>query len=65
MRRNKRYMNGQKRGGTPGRPTVTEGTSGRSPKEYHKQAVAYHGGDLAFEAYVKAGRKGYNVRASK
>ncbi len=56
------YMNGQTRGGTPGRPTETSGTSGKSPKDYHKNAVAFHGGDLAYEAWVKAGRKGYGVK---
>jgi hypothetical protein len=58
----KKYTNGQKRGGTPGRPTSTTGAVlGRNPKDYHKQAIAFHGGDTAYENWVNGGRKGYGV----
>lgn len=52
-------MNGQPRGGTPGKATFTGTPAGRAPKDYHKQAVAFHGGEVAYEKWVAGGRKGY------
>lgn len=52
----KKYANGQSRGGNPGTATFT----GRSnPKDYHRQEVAFHGGEMAFEKWRDGGRKGY------
>lgn len=43
-RTKKKYMNGQKRGG--GRTTQLHSAT---PKDYHRQAVNFHGGELAWE----------------
>jgi hypothetical protein len=61
MRNKRKYMNGQPRGGTPGKATNTECPEGRTPKDYHRIAVAFHGGELAHEKWVKGGRRGYRV----
>lgn len=55
----KKYSNGQSRGGTPGSATNTACKDGRNPKNYSKVMVAFHGGDVAYERWVAAGRKGY------
>lgn len=54
-----KYSNGQSRGGTPGHATDTTQKEGRNKKDYHYAAVAFHGGDMALENWVKGGRKGY------
>lgn len=59
MRRKTKYMNGRNRGGTPGSKTDTTCPPGRNPKDYHRVAVSFHGGDMAYERYVEGGRKGY------
>jgi hypothetical protein len=52
-------MNGQSRGGTPGSATNTNCPDGRNKKDYHRVAVAFHGGELSYEKWVENGRKGY------
>jgi hypothetical protein len=59
MRSKTKYMNGQSRGGVKGKAVDSTCPAGRTPKNYHKQEVAFHGGETAYEAWVKAGRKGY------
>jgi len=59
MRTKDRYMNGQSRGGTPGVATDTSKPTGRHKKDYHRQEVAFHGGEMAYDKWVKNGRKGY------
>lgn len=59
MRTKKKYISGQKRGGTPGRATDTGCPAGRNPKDYYRQAVAFHGGDMAYQKWVEGGRRGY------
>lgn len=56
-RRKCTYANGQSRGGSG----VVRSTT-RAPKDYERIAIAFHGGDLAYEKYVKGGRKGYGQR---
>lgn len=56
-RTKKKYSNGQSRGGS-GIPASTT----RTPKDYHRVAVQFHGGELAYEKFVKGGRRGYAVR---
>lgn len=56
-RMRKKYTNGQKRGGTPG-TAVDSGLSGRR-KDYHRQAVMFHGGEMALDRWVENGRRGY------
>lgn len=58
-RTKKKYANGKKRGGTPGIATDTRCPAGRNPRDYGRIMVTYHGGDLAYERWVKEGRKGY------
>ncbi len=56
-RTKKKYTNGQSRGGTS--PSVTDTTYGTatnrngSPKDYHRQAVAFHGGELKLEEFLE------------
>ena len=52
-------MNGQSRGGVPGKAVDSHRDDG-TKKNYHRQEVAFHGGEMAYEAWVKGGRKGYN-----
>lgn len=60
MSRSKKvYPNGKPRGGTPGKATDTSQLARRSPKDYHRQMVAFHGGEMALERWVKGGRNGY------
>lgn len=59
MRSKTKYICGQSRGGTPGKAVDSRCQPGRTPKNYHKQEVAFHGGEMAYEAYVKDGRRGY------
>jgi hypothetical protein len=61
-RRKCTYANGQSRGGTTGSSTNTEQRDGRAAKDYARVAIAFHGGDLAYEKYMKGGRKGYGQR---
>jgi hypothetical protein len=55
----KKYSNGQKRGGTSPNATDTGCPAGRSRKNYHYQAAAFHGGEMNYERWVSEGRKGY------
>jgi len=55
----KKYSNGQSRGGTPGQATNTSRKEGRNPKDYGRVAIGFHGGDVSYERWVAAGRKGY------
>jgi hypothetical protein len=51
-RQKKRYMNKQSRGdGT--KPRVKSAT----PKDYHRQAVSYHGGDAKLEEFLEKLKK--------
>lgn len=59
MRNKYTYICGQSRGGTPGKATDSGCKPGRTPKDYHKQEVIFHGGEMKYEAYVKDGRRGY------
>jgi hypothetical protein len=54
-RTRKKYSNGQKRGGGPS----AKAKMSRNPKDYHRVAVAFHGGELAYQAWIDGGRKGY------
>jgi hypothetical protein len=55
----KKYSNGQSRGGTSPNATDTGCPEGRHKKDYHRQAVQFHGSEQAYEAFVEGGRKGY------
>jgi len=55
----KKYSNGKSRGGTPGKATDTTCPEGRNQRDYHRQMVVFHGGDVALERWIAAGRKGY------
>jgi hypothetical protein len=59
MRQRKKYSNGQPRGGTPKVATNTNPPAGKNPKDYHKQEAAFHGGEMAYEAWAEGGKKGY------
>jgi hypothetical protein len=59
MRSKTRYICGQTRGGIKGKAVDSVCPPGRAPKDYHRQSVLFHGGEMAYEAYVKGGRKGY------
>ena len=59
MRSKERYICGQTRGGIPGKCCDTSQRDGRNKKDYYRQMVAFHGGDVAYENWVKGGRKGY------
>lgn len=59
MRTKKKYMNGRPRGGVPGRAVDSHRETGK--KDYHRMEVAFHGGEMAYEAWVKGGRKGYRA----
>jgi len=50
----KKYQNGQ-----PRFSKELNAPAQRNPKDYYRVMVGFHGGDLALEAYVKEGRKGY------
>lgn len=52
-RTKKRYANGQSRGdgSQPMRRSPT-------PRDYHRMAVAYHGGELALEKFMEGLKKG-------
>lgn len=56
-RQKKKYICKQRRGGTSPNATATEFGStenkNRSPKDYHRQKVAYHGGEMALEKFEK------------
>lgn len=59
MRTKKKYANSQKRGGTPGKATDSGCPAGRHAKDYHRVAVAFHGGEMALDKWKNGGMKGY------
>jgi hypothetical protein len=60
MRTRDRYICGQPRGGTPGTATSVGPRPGHNPKDYHKQEVVFHGGEMSYEAWAKNGKRGYS-----
>lgn len=59
-RQKKIYSNGQSRGGIPGKAVDSGCRLGRNKKNYHAMETSFHGGELAYEKWVKNGRKGYS-----
>ncbi len=52
----KKYSNGQSRGTGSKAPARL---TGRTPKDYHRQEVAFHGGEMNYEKWIKNGRVTY------
>lgn len=56
-RMRKRYSNGQSRGGVKG--VCVDSGRKETKKDYHRQEVAFHGSEMAYNNWADKGMKGY------